>query len=279
MAKRALCVGITDYLRPTSVLEAAAPEAQNWADLLHSTFGFSITPLFNNNATHTNVRSALETLLSNAAAGDQLVFVYSGHGDRVPTPSDPSQQDEALILFHPLDADPAATALTDSELSDMLRQHPLDGVLFTLVLECCFAGGFEPSAIKKFLHKVLAKLGFQPAKVLSPARAAGSNDDARREVHQFGLLWDQAVQARRPLVVAACASGRLAAQLPIIPLQQPHMLFSGKAVPKLMLNPKFTHEGLLQAINPLDHPSNALVEPQFAVLAGDSTRNGHKFFT
>jgi hypothetical protein len=272
--KKALVVGISEYNNPNTALEAAVPEAKRWADLLVGTFGFDakdITCRFNGAATLDVVSQDLADLLQGGAQGDELVFVYCGHGDVIPNGG--TIGDEALILFHPPGAAASTSALTDTVLSDIVNNHPAPGAFFTIVLDSCFAGGFEPTLLKKLIGHVLAFFGYQMAKPLSKRGPA----DSFEQVRHFGLVWNVPLEitTARPIVVAACKQGKDAIQLPFSLNVPPRMLFSSKAIPELEKNPGESYVAFIANIKPLE----AGPTPQTPVLVGDTTRENNPFFT
>jgi hypothetical protein len=267
MAKRALIIGISEYNPPIGDLEAAVPEAERWEALLKNRFGFSTTLRRNSEATLATVKDDLEILLKGTATGDQAVFVFCGHGDLISAGN--RVGDEALILHHPTQSDP----LTDIEFANVVKPH-LTGVTFTVVLECCFSGGFEPSQFLKALRATAAFFGFEGARILSPDRPRGLPQESFDDVRPFGLLVTLPADVKRPLIVAACGPSEKAAQMPRVPFKPRHMRFSGNAIPLLDNTPDISHEQLRDKLNPVD------TDPiQNIILKGDVSRAPHKFFT
>src|SRR5436190_21405401 len=86
MTKKALVVGIDKYEPPTRPLKAAVAEANNWADLLRTKYGFTeIRMRADSSARKAVILDDLENwLLSGAMTGDQLVIVFCGHGNVCP---------------------------------------------------------------------------------------------------------------------------------------------------------------------------------------------------
>ncbi len=93
--------------------------------------------------TYENVVTAFQQLRHDARRGDRVLIYFSGHGGRVPTLCPEAKGadgiDEALV---PVDvADPGTRYLRDVELAELLRGLTDDGLVVTLVLDCCHAGG------------------------------------------------------------------------------------------------------------------------------------------
>src|SRR5438105_4751195 len=115
MAKRAVVVGISNYPYPATTLQAAAEEAKRWADLLTSfdKYAFPASEVHlipNTEATKSRVVGELAWLLGGATAGDQLVFVFNGHGTHVDVPrmGGGTKREEGLVLFPLPSSDPKA---------------------------------------------------------------------------------------------------------------------------------------------------------------------------
>lgn len=78
-AKYALVVGISDYSGTTNDLQYCDEDAIDWAARLQ-TEGYTVTTLLDLNATKANLEAAVATLVSKSIAGNEISFVYSGHG-------------------------------------------------------------------------------------------------------------------------------------------------------------------------------------------------------
>lgn len=79
--KYALVIGISDYEGTTNDLTYCDEDADDWAARLQ-TEGYNVTLLKDLNATKSAVESAVATLVSQSIAGNEIGFVYSGHGSR-----------------------------------------------------------------------------------------------------------------------------------------------------------------------------------------------------
>ena len=78
-SKTAVVIGISDYAGTVNDLTYCDEDADDWAARLQ-TEGYSVTLLKDLNATSSNIQSALATLASQATSGNEIAFVYSGHG-------------------------------------------------------------------------------------------------------------------------------------------------------------------------------------------------------
>ncbi|PYQ29995.1 MAG: hypothetical protein DMF56_09725 [Acidobacteria bacterium] len=274
MTKKALVVGIDKYEPPTRPLKAAVAEANNWADLLRTKYGFTdIRMRPDSSATKAVILDDLENwLLSGAMTGDQLVFVFCGHGTVVPIGG--RMADEALLMFHSPNGNRIAAALTDSEVSAVVKRvKPPPDALITIILECCFAGGFDPDTVAADFD-----VGPPDADIDAQPLFEALIDDTELStiltIHRFSSLWDKGIEVATVdlLVVAACEEGRFAQQLPVVSGFPPHLLFSSRAIPALRQNFKRTYLLLLKAINPL-------ASDQRATLLGNVPRRPHPFLT
>lgn len=78
-AKYAVVVGISDYSGTANDLQYCDDDAIDWKARLQ-TEGYSVTMLLDLNATKANIEAAINTLASQSVAGNEISFVYSGHG-------------------------------------------------------------------------------------------------------------------------------------------------------------------------------------------------------
>lgn len=94
--------------------------------------------------TYTNMVAAFKQLAAEAQPGDCAYIHYAGHGARRPTEypnikKGPGAQDEALV---PCDiGDPGSRYLLDLELAALVQLLVDRGLVVTIVLDCCHAGG------------------------------------------------------------------------------------------------------------------------------------------
>ena len=78
-SKNALVIGISDYAGTVNDLTYCDEDADDWGARLEAE-GYSVTYLIDLDATQSNIEAALATLASQATAGNEIAFVYSGHG-------------------------------------------------------------------------------------------------------------------------------------------------------------------------------------------------------
>ena len=80
-SKIALVVGISDYSGTSNDLQYCDDDATDWKARLQAE-GYSVTALLDLNATKANIEAAINTLASQSVAGNEIAFVYSGHGSK-----------------------------------------------------------------------------------------------------------------------------------------------------------------------------------------------------
>jgi hypothetical protein len=103
LARKALCVGISDYPGVPGDLPGAANDARAWARLLVGHYDFApadVRLLLDERATRRELLAALDALLAGARSGDVLVLTCSAHGTYVPDRDGRSPSyDEALCPY------------------------------------------------------------------------------------------------------------------------------------------------------------------------------------
>ncbi len=130
--KKAFCVGINDYPGTANDLKGCVNDATDWAALLEYS-GFEVEKITNSQATRQKILNTLASLVTNAVAGDEIVFTYSGHGTSVYDigGDEPDAYDEALYVYDGL--------LVDDELRSIF-QKVKPGVHVVVISDSCFSG-------------------------------------------------------------------------------------------------------------------------------------------
>jgi WD40 repeat protein len=146
VASHALIVGIDSYGGGIPPLGNAVRDARAVAEALANDHHFTVTGLFDGDATFTALGDALDDLLPSEVGPDDRVLVYfAGHG----IAQDGDDGPEGFLV--PVDATPEDRA----SLFPMLRLHQALAALpcrhLLLVLDCCFAGSFRWTATRSFL--------------------------------------------------------------------------------------------------------------------------------
>lgn len=79
--KYAYIVGISDYEGTQNDLQYCDDDAIDWRNYLQSQ-GFTIRMDIDRHATANNILAGLQWLVDNAVPGDEIAFIYSGHGTK-----------------------------------------------------------------------------------------------------------------------------------------------------------------------------------------------------
>jgi hypothetical protein len=196
MTRKALLVGLNRYPDPENALRGCLNDVKQMSRMLEDHFGFDRTgdvrTLTDHQATTDAIRRGLAWLVGGAAAGDVLVFHYSGHGSQVPD-RDGDEDDglDEIICPYDLDWD---HPFSDDDLRSIVDPLPA-GVNLTVVLDCCHSGtGLRRPAVTAGRARCLAP----------PARLARTDMPQRR---RFG----RAAADRGAVLIAACADGQVSA--------------------------------------------------------------------
>jgi metacaspase-1 len=130
--KKGICVGINNYPGTINDLNGCVNDANDWASLLDS-FGFQTTKILDEQASKANILSAFQNLVTNAVAGDVVVFTYSGHGTQIlDTSSDEADgYDEAIYVYD--------GAIIDDEFRTILNTANKDAEII-VITDSCFSG-------------------------------------------------------------------------------------------------------------------------------------------
>ncbi|MGE0089687.1 MAG: caspase domain-containing protein [Bacteroidales bacterium] len=79
--KYALVIGISDYEGTANDLTYCDDDAMDWKAQLQAE-GYTVTSIVDRSATKSAIESAVNTLASQSIAGNEIAFVYSGHGSK-----------------------------------------------------------------------------------------------------------------------------------------------------------------------------------------------------
>jgi hypothetical protein len=146
MSKYALVVGINDYtLQGSKSLSFCVADANSIYQMLIAAMGFereNIILLNDNQATRRNILSSLAYLLSNASAGDTVLFTYSGHGGIFPATDSPEN-----TRFYQSIVPYSGDWIYDFRLYEMATEAGFNPneVNFTCFMDCCHSGGMHPT--------------------------------------------------------------------------------------------------------------------------------------
>lgn len=189
--RHALCVGINEY-GSGSDLAGCVNDSDDWAAEFNSRGFDSVVILLDKDATGANMRAAIQDLVARGAAGDTLVFQYSGHGTYVPDDDgdEPDGQDEALCPVDIFSKGP----LVDDELLQLYSQRK-PNVKLVLISDSCHSG-----SVSRFMAPIAAqgsKVKFlPPASFLTQAQLAHA---------PRGFRWSVPVGRHAGLLLSGCA--------------------------------------------------------------------------
>lgn len=149
---RALIVGC-DYPKKPGTIRAGIVDAMQWYRFFQSRCGFDEkdirlladdagnVPVESLSATRDNVILGLKWLVSNCHAGDQLFFIFCGHGAQVPVYESPDRRlcECALVPTDCIEGQEQPRLVRDYEVHQALATLP-SGVQVTIIIDGCHAG-------------------------------------------------------------------------------------------------------------------------------------------
>ena len=132
--RKALVVGINNYGGPPNDLPSCVNDANSFARLLQSNYGFNdIHTILDAKATTANVSKELDWLFKEVGPEDRVVFYFSGHGYTKPLND---VMEEFLVL---LDDSGKPSLWKDDNLVAKTQSLPAD--VATVILDSCYSGG------------------------------------------------------------------------------------------------------------------------------------------
>jgi hypothetical protein len=264
MKQRALIVGISNYGGRVVGLDSPDREILEWRDLLVDTYQFPshcVRLLANERARKEEVKNRLKWLLGGAQPGDQLVFIYCGHGIRLPQRDNSGEfldhMDEALLCFPLPDEDLANVALYDEDVFLGNGGVP-PGTYVTFIFDCCFGGGFNLNDMPRRPRPMTVDLPLD-----LQHRLYGRKEPTNRRFTDSG----------EPVLVSAAGELNLAVEIEIGGVKRSN--FSYHAIEALRDEPKLSYSALLDAIR---KPIEA-VYPQYPAVRGNVGRRNNEFLT
>ncbi|MEG3969042.1 caspase family protein [Microcoleus sp. T2B6] len=142
----ALIIGINDYKNGISALKTAVSDATEIARILETEHDYTVTLLLNQAATLSQLRQVLEIELpKQIQAGDRFLFYFAGHGIALNGEDGP----EGCLIPQNAKLGNVRTYLPMSDVNKALLQLPCRH--FLGILDCCFAGAFRWSSLRKAL--------------------------------------------------------------------------------------------------------------------------------
>lgn len=146
----AVVVGVSEYehLPEKSWLKSCDKDARAFADFLLSPRGGSVPPeqmklLTNQEATARNIRVALDSAITESAAGDVIYFFYAGHGKVRKYGSG----DAAYLMAYDSEPDYLnATAIPMDEIHRYVDVHLKRASQVIMITDACHAGALLPTS-------------------------------------------------------------------------------------------------------------------------------------
>ncbi len=219
MKRRAFLVGLNRYPDPRNNLKGCVNDVLLMAKTLREQYGFAgpsdVKLLTDERATTAGIRKGLEWLVGEAAAGDSLVFHYSGHGTQVRDIHGDELADDLDEIICPYDLD-WDNPFTDDDLANICAGVP-KGALLTVILDCCHSG----TGLRDFLRPDLPiRYKFLPAPAEVRHRSEHliedrgfdrsvtmTGPDKRLPVRRFGI----SLTRTNAVLIAGCRSDQTSA--------------------------------------------------------------------
>lgn len=143
MKNKALLVGINKYPDPRNELRGCVNDILDMENYISEKNAIyekeNIRKLTDKDATKKGILQQLQWLIADVAAGDQLLFHYSGHGAQAPTQYPKMEKDGLDEIICPYDFDGSnATTFRDNEFAKLFGHIP-KGVHFVWISDSCHA--------------------------------------------------------------------------------------------------------------------------------------------
>jgi len=262
MVRKALVVGVSEYLPLKANLRSSTVEVENWKRLLIRTYSFAeynVRVLVNERATKRAILDRLIWLLADACERDQIVFVFCGHGVRArrrdSSGRPANHEDEGLLPFPAGSTSALDISIFDDDLTDLYRKMCVPrSALPTFIFDCCYSAGLDFSATHR---------GNRPV----PSHAPSSVN-----VVHFGLRLARGDCGPKPIVIAASGETGLAIETDVGGM--PRSLFSFHALNSLHRNPALSYQNLIDQIRP-----DMEYAAQVPDIRGDEQRKQRAFLT
>lgn len=219
MAKRAVCVGINEFLDSGAPpLRGCVNDARNMAQILVREFGFEqgdVRVVVNQQGTRAGFLAALDWLVAGARPGDELVLFTSSHGSHIPDQSgdEGDGMDEVLVTH---DHDWERQILSDDDLAEHFARVPR-GATMVCLWDTCHSGSMQDtdSTHYKSVARPTARLAAGVEMVASKFMAPPAGWPSVQRARARGLRSKGGIRAKGPgapcVSVSACADEETAA--------------------------------------------------------------------
>jgi hypothetical protein len=179
--QRALLVGINEYPNKEDGLAACLNDVNDFALFLVGKCGFEyddVRLLTERRATRVEILKRLDWLVKGVKSGDRIVFLYSGHGNRLATRNDvEGKVDKYYECICPYDFDwEGKNNISDAELGELFSRIP-EGAKLVWISDSCYSCGLSESEIvRDEAGKHLGKSIQQPQDIAWRAQTAIHKD-------------------------------------------------------------------------------------------------------
>jgi hypothetical protein len=140
--KSALLIGI-NYINTINELQGCINDTTIVANLLKKYYSYNniqiLTDHTNTKPTKNKILIEFAKLMTNATAGDTIVFFYSGHGTTSVdlNGDEPTGNSQCIV---PIDAQNISSCIIDDELNASIKLNLKSGVTLYAIFDSCFSG-------------------------------------------------------------------------------------------------------------------------------------------
>jgi hypothetical protein len=140
--KQAILIGI-NYINTPYQLYGCINDTINIKDFLQNKFNYNIFNILTDNTNKKpnklNIINELTNLLVNSNNGDNIFFLYSGHGTcTIDLNNDETDGQDEMIV--PLDATDTKSCISDDEINNIIIKYLKVGVNLFMMFDSCFSG-------------------------------------------------------------------------------------------------------------------------------------------
>lgn len=153
MKNKALLVGINDYASQGNDLRGCINDIEDMSHFIankNKVYAWeNIRTITDSRATKKGILQELDWLIDGVAAGDQILFHYSGHGAQQDTKHPMIEKDGLDEIICPYDFnDSPTTAISDKEFAQRFAKIP-QGVHFVWISDSCHAADLSREMVGK----------------------------------------------------------------------------------------------------------------------------------
>jgi hypothetical protein len=140
--KYAIVIGINDYPGEANDLQYCVNDANSMVEALVKYEYTNIQLITDENATRSNIKSAIDSIRLSISSGDEVFFFFSGHGAKGRADDgDKEAVDESIVIWGD---DGDFDYLWDGELKKLFENFPTNRIIF--VFDSCLSGGMTDLA-------------------------------------------------------------------------------------------------------------------------------------